>query len=169
MNLKALLIAFVAGLVIAAVVQQWRLDGKLSEQARLHSDTLAELQKAGAAAQRQEDDRHAKLVNDLNAKSTAQYKELQDVKETNAVYAAQLADGSKRVYFPASGDKPADNVPPTTPAGSVVHAVCGTELHPETASALEREANRADEAARALAACQDYARTIQGAGPLLPQ
>lgn len=154
--------AFALGLLAAGLGQQWRWGAKLETQARLHTDTLAEIQRAGQAAQRREDDRYMATQQELADKNRKLQGELADARKQNQEYSARLATGAERVYVKVSNCAPAGNpVQTPTPSGSVVHGTSYAELHPATAYDLEVLAGDANEVANKLLGCQEHVRTIE--------
>ncbi|NUT73514.1 lysis protein [Pseudomonas sp. C1C7] len=157
------------GAVSAWQIQVWRYTAQLSEQSRLHTDTLNQLSMVGAAAQKAEQDKHLALAQKLSASEKSHFEKMTNAEKDQARLRDRLATADLRLsVIPAQGSAGGCSVPATAGAGGVVHAAVRAELDPAHAQRIVAITDEGDRAVIALAACQAYVRTIGSRVPVSP-
>ncbi|MBC3207920.1 lysis protein [Pseudomonas sp. SWRI111] len=160
---KGVLLAVLAGAsaAIAWQLQDWRYGKQLAEQARLHTETLSQLNQASAAQQRAEQDKRLALEQRLATSEQTHYRALSDAQRDQGRLRDRLATADLRlsVLLDATG---AGNgsVSATTAAGGVVHGPTRAELDPAHAQRIIGVTDDGDRGLIALAACQAYAKEV---------
>jgi hypothetical protein len=146
-------------------VQDWRYGQQLERQARLQSDTLKEISLASSAVQRRENEKRLLLEQQLHVQDQTHYQEVSDAKTSQARLRDRLATADLRlsVLLDATDSAGGCAVPATTDAGGVVHAAHRARLDPAHAQRIIGITGDGDQGLIALAACQEYARTVSTA------
>jgi len=161
-SLALLILMLMAGAAgVAWQVQDWRMGGKLAEQAGLHKDDLTAISNAAAAQARADQDKRLAIEQDLAAQDQQHTRELSDAQRNQALLRDRLATADVRLSVlladdPASGC----NVPAAAGAVSVVHAARRAQLDPAHAQRIIAITDDGDNGLIALRACQAYVRTI---------
>jgi hypothetical protein len=157
-----LLVVLVGGsATITWQMQDWRYGKQLAEQARLHTETLNQLNQASAAQQRAEHDKRLALEQRLATSEQTHYRALSDVQRDQVRLRDRLATADLRLSVPLDATV-ADNgsVSAATSTGGVVHGPARAELDPAHAQRIIAITGEGDQGMIALAACQAYVRTI---------
>ena len=143
-------------------VQDWRMGKKLSEQAGLHKDDLAEITNAAAAQARTETDKRLALEQQLAGQDQQHTRELSDAQRNQAVLRDRLATADVRlsVLLDATDSASGCNVPAATGTVGVVHAARRAQLDPAHAQRIVAITDDGDSAVIALRACQAYVRAV---------
>jgi hypothetical protein len=143
-------------------VQDWRYGSRLSEQSRLHTETLNQMAQATAAQQRAEQDKRLALEQRLAASEQTHYRALSDVQRDQGRLRDRLATADLRlsVLLDATSDAGNRSVSATTATGGVVHGPTRAELDPAHAQRIIGVTDDGDRGLIALAACQAYAKEV---------
>jgi hypothetical protein len=156
-RLVAALALVMLGAISAWTVQGWRYGAQLSEQSRLHTDTLNQLAMVGAAAQKTEQDKHLALEQRLAARDQFHHEILTNAQKDQARLRDRLATTDLRLSVVlAEGSTGGCSVPATAGAGSVVHGGTRARLDPAHAQRIIDITDAGDRGLIALAACQAY-------------
>ena len=137
-------------------------EGQLAQRDKLHSDTLAEIQRAAAAQERRELEKRLQLEAELQADSATNHRKLTDAQTAAARLRDRLATADLRlsVLLAATGTSQHCGVPAATGAGGVVYGAPRAELDPAHAQRIIGITGDGDEGLIALVACQAYARSV---------
>lgn len=143
-------------------VQDWRYGKQLAEQARLHTETLNQLNLASAAQQRDEQDKRLVLEQRLAASEQTHYRALSDVQRDQGRLRDRLATADLRmsVLLDATSGAGNGSVSAATATGGVVHGPTRAELDPAHAQRIIGVTDDGDRGLIALAACQAYAKEV---------
>jgi len=143
-------------------VQDWRYGSRLSEQSRLHSETLNQLNLASAAQQRAEQDKRLALEQRLASSEQTHYRALSDAQRDQGRLRDRLATADLRlsVLLDATTGGANGSMSATTATGSVVHGPTRAELDPAHAQRIVGITDDGDRGLFALAACQSYAKEV---------
>ncbi|AZC55449.1 lysis system i-spanin subunit Rz [Pseudomonas chlororaphis] len=160
---------FLAGLLIAVgaasawMVQGWRYDRQLAEQARLHGEALNQLNLAAAARQRAEQDKRLALEQQLQASDQTHHRALTDAQRDQSRLRDRLATADLRlsVLLDAQDSAAGSPVPATPGAGGLVHGAARARLDPAHAQRIVAITDAGDQGLIALQACQAYVRELQ--------
>ena len=158
-----LLVLLVGGFAaITWQVQDWRYGKQLAEQARLHTETLNELNQASAEQQRAEQDKRLALEQRLATSEQIHYRAFSDVQRDQGRLRDRLATADLRlsVLLDATSDAGNRSVSATTATGGVVHGPTRAELDPAHAQRIISVTDDGDRGLIALAACQAYAKEV---------
>ena len=160
--LAAILLALAIGFGGAWQVQDWRMGKKLSEQAGLHKDDLAEITNAASAQARTETDKRLVLEQQLAGQDQQHTRELSDAQRNQAVLRVRLATSDLRlsVLLDAADSASGCNVPSTPGAVGVVHGAARAQLDPAHAQRIIAITDAGDQGLIALRACQAYVRAV---------
>jgi hypothetical protein len=166
---KGVLLAVLVGgsASITWQVQDWRYGKQLAEQARLHTETLNQLNQASAARQRAEQDKRLALEQRLATSEQKHYRVLSDVQRDQSRLRDRLATADLRLSVLLDSTTGAGNgsVSATTATGGVVHGSTRAELDPAHAQRIIGVTDDGDRGLIALRACQDYARRVSTTKP----
>ena len=161
---KGLMLVVMAGGSVAITwkVQDWRYGKQLAEQARLHTETLNQLNLASAAQQRDEQDKRFALEQRLAISEQTHYRALNDVQRDQSRLRDRLATADLRLSVLLNATATAGNgsVSATTATGGVVHGPTRAELDPAHAQRIIGVTDDGDRGLIALAACQAYAKEV---------
>jgi hypothetical protein len=161
---KGVLLAALAGgsAAIAWQVQDWRYGSRLSEQARLHAETLNQLALALAAQQRAEQDKRLALEQRLATSEQTHYRVLSDVQRNQGRLRDRLATADLRlsVLLDVTTGTGNGSMPATPATGGVVHGATRAELDPAHAQRIIGVTDDGDRGLIALTACQAYIQNI---------
>ena len=157
-----LLVVLVGGsATITWQMQDWRYGKQLAEQARLHTETLNQLNQASAAQQRAEQNKRLALEQRLANSEQTHYRALSDVQRDQGRLRDRLATADLRLSVLLDATV-ADNrsVSAATATGGVVHGPTRAELDPAHAQRIIGVTDDGDRGLIALAACQAYAKEV---------
>ncbi|PYC17858.1 lysis protein [Pseudomonas jessenii] len=161
---KPVLLIALAGTSAAITwqVQDWRYGSRLSEQSRLHTETLNQLNLATAAQRRAEQDKRLALEQRLASSEQTYYRALSDAQRDQGRLRDRLATADLRlsVLLDATTAVGNGSVSTTTATGGVVHGPTRAELAPAHAQRIIGITDDGDRGLIALAACQAYAESI---------
>lgn len=161
---KGLMLVVMAGgsVTITWQVQDWRYGKQLAEQARLHTETLNQLNLASAAQQRDEQDKRLALEQRLAISEQTHYRALSDVQRDQGRLRDRLATSDLRlsVLLDLTTGAGSGTVSATTASGGVVHGPTSAELDPAHAQRIIGVTDDGDRGLIALAACQAYAKEV---------
>ncbi|MBK5343126.1 lysis protein [Pseudomonas sp. TH49] len=161
---KCVLLAVLVGgsTAISWQVQDWRYGKQLAEQARLHTETLNQLNQASAAQQRAEQDKRLALEQRLATSEQTHYRALSDVQRDQGRLRDRLATADLRlsVLLDAATGAGNGSMSATTATGGVVHGPARVELDPAHAQRIISVTDDGDRGLIALAACQAYAKEV---------
>ncbi|WET12944.1 lysis system i-spanin subunit Rz [Pseudomonas sp. D3] len=161
-----ILAAIVLAMAVSAAgtwqVQDWRMGKKLSEQAGLHKDDLADITNAAAAQARTETDKRLALEQQLAGQDQQHTRELSDAQRNQAVLRDRLASSDVRlsVLLDAADSAGGCNVPAAPGAVGVVHGAARAQLDPAHAQRILAITGDGDQGLIALRACQAYAKEV---------
>ena len=142
-------------------VQSWRYSAQLTEQSRVHTDTLNQLSMVGASAQKAEQDRRFALEQRLSVTEQSHFKELSDAKTKQVRLRDSLATSDLRLSVLLTDDAAGGcSVPATSGSGCLVHDSQRAQLDPAHAQRIVAITDEGDRGLIALAACQEYVRQI---------
>ncbi|WP_130927968.1 lysis system i-spanin subunit Rz [Pseudomonas sp. Sample_14] len=142
--------------------QDWRYGRQLAEQAKLHGETLNQLAKAGADAQKLEQDKRLALEQRLAASEQTHYRKLNDAQRDQDRLRDRLATADLRLSVLIDADSAGScDVPKAAGAGGVDHAAVRARLDPAHAQRIIAITDTGDRGLIALQACQDYVRNLQ--------
>lgn len=142
-------------------VQSWRYSAQLTEQSRLHTDTLNQLAMVGATAQKAEQDKRFSLEQRLTASDQSHHETLTNAQKDQARLRDRLATADLRLSVLLAEDSAGGcSVPATSGAGGVVHAAVRARLDPAHAQRIIAITDTGDQGLIALAACQAYVREL---------
>jgi len=146
-------------------VQDWRYGNQLTEQGRLHTETLNQITLASAAQQRAEQDKRLALEQRLATSEQTHYRALSDVQRDQGRLRDRLATADLRLSVLLDPVASASGlaVPATNATGGVVHGPTRAELDPAHAQRIIGITNAGDQGIIALAACQAYAKEVSTA------
>ena len=152
----------VGSAALAWSAQGWRYGQQLERQARLHADTLKEISLAGAALQRNEQDKRLALERRLRDKDETHHQELTDEQTKQARLRDRLATADLRLSVVLATTDATGNcsMPTTTATGRVVHGSTRVELDPAHAQRIIGITDAGDQGLIALRACQAYAKEV---------
>ncbi|PIB42604.1 lysozyme [Pseudomonas sp. 2822-15] len=147
---------------LAWTAQGWRYGQQLERQARLHADTLTEISLAGAALQRNEQDKRLALERRLRDKDETHHQELTDEQTKQARLRDRLATADLRlsVVLATTDATGSSSMPTTTATGRVVHGTTRAQLDPAHAQRIIGITDAGDQGLIALRACQAYAKEV---------
>ncbi|WP_431078410.1 lysis protein [Pseudomonas siliginis] len=161
---KCVLLAVLAGAsaAIAWHLQDWRYGKQLAEQARLHTETLNQLNLASAAQQRAEQGKRLALEQRLAISEQTHYRALSDVQRDQGRLRDRLATADLRLSVLLDATTGAGNgsVSASTATGGVVHGPTRAELDPAHAQRIIGVTHDGDRGLIALAACQAYVKEV---------
>jgi hypothetical protein len=161
---KGVLLAVLAGAsaAIAWQLQDWRYGKQLAEQARLHTETLNQLNQASAEQQRAEQDKRLALEQRLATSEQTHYRALNDVQRDQGRLRDRLATADLRlsVLLDATTGAGKGSVSAATATSGVVHGPTRAELDPAHAQRILGITQIGDQGIMALAACQAYIKAI---------
>ncbi|MFJ5238961.1 lysis protein [Pseudomonas neuropathica] len=161
---KGVLLVFLVGgsTAISWQVQDWRYGKQLAEQARLHTETLNQLNQASVAQQRAEQDKRFALEQRLATSEQTHYRALSDVQRDQGRLRDRLATADLRlsVLLDAATGAGNGSMSATTATGGVVHGPARVELDPAHAQRIIGVTDDGDRGLIALAACQAYAKEV---------
>ncbi|WP_095128638.1 lysis system i-spanin subunit Rz [Pseudomonas sp. Irchel s3h14] len=143
-------------------VQGWRYGSRLSEQARLHTETLNQLTQVSAAQQRAEQDKRLALEQRLATSEQTYYRVLSDVQRDQGRLRDRLTTADLRLSVLLDATTSAGNgsMPTTATTGSVVYGPTRAELDPAHAQRIIGVTDDGDRGLIALAACQKYIKVL---------
>ena len=157
--LGAILLALAIGFGGAWQVQDWRMGGKLAEQAGLYTDDLAAISNAAATQVRVEQSKRLTLEQRLTESDQQHTKELSDAQRNQARLRDQLATADVRLSVLLADDPASScNVPSASGAVGVVHAARRAQLDAAHAQRIIAITDAGDQGLIALRACQAYIR-----------
>ena len=135
---------------------------KLSEQAGLHKDDLAEITNAASAQARTETDKRLVLEQQLAGQDQQHTRELSDAQRNQAVLRDRLATADVRlsVLLDAGDVAHGCKLPATASPGGVDHAAVRARLDPAHAQRIIAITDTGDRGLIALQACQAYVRAL---------
>ncbi|MER2104700.1 MAG: lysis system i-spanin subunit Rz [Pseudomonas atacamensis] len=154
-----LLVVLVGGsAAITWQVQDWRYGKQLAEQARLHTETLNQLNQASATQQRAEQDKRLALEQRLATSEQTHYRALSDVQRDQGRLRDRLATADLRLSVVLDSTTGAGNrsLSATTATGGVVHGPTRAKLDPAHAQRIIDITDEGDRTVIALQACQAY-------------
>ncbi len=158
-----------AGFGTAWQLQDWRYGRQLAEQARLNGETLSQLAKAGADAQKVEQDKRLALEQKLATSEQTHYRKLSDAQRDQDRLRDRLATADLRLSVLIDADSASGcDVPKATGAGGVDHAAVRARLDPAHAQRIIAITDTGDRGLIALQACQAYVRALSSADPAHP-
>lgn len=161
MSKELLVLAFMAGLAVAAGLQELRLSASINHHKAIHAEYVASVAEAAAAAvtaHASEADRMHEANSELDYKYT---QELANAKaESDKLRDAVLA-GERRLYINTKTPACSGGVQGATPANGLDDGASRTELDPATANRIISLTDAGDEAIRKLTSCQLYVCNIQ--------
>ena len=166
MNLTAGKVAGAMALIIVGAacawqLQNWRYSAQLSEQSRLHTETLNQLSMVGASAQKAGQDRRLVVEQRLSASEQSHFKELSDAKTKQDRLRDSLATSDLRLSVLIAEDAAGGcSVPATSGTGRVVHGAVRAQLESAHAQRIIGITDDGDRGLIALAACQAYAKAV---------
>ena len=142
--------------------QDWRYGKQLSDQARLHADTLNQLAQVAVTAQQAEQDKRLALEKRLSASEQSHYKELSNAQKNQDRLRDRLATSDLRlsVILDAPDSAGGCAVPARTATGGVVHGGARARLDSAHAQRIIAITDTGDQGLIALAACQAYVREL---------
>ncbi|MFJ2710589.1 lysis system i-spanin subunit Rz [Pseudomonas sp. NPDC087346] len=169
---KGVLLVVMVGVSVTVTwqVQDWRYGKQLAEQARLHTETLNQLNQASAAQQRAEQDKRLALEQRLVTSEQTHYRALSDAQRDQDRLRDRLATSDLRlsVILDAADAAKGCEVPATSGAGGVDHATVRARLDPAHAQRIITITHTGDRGLIALQACQAYVRALNdGSAPFL--
>ncbi|AWY43140.1 lysis protein [Pseudomonas putida] len=143
-------------------VQDWRYGRQLADQARLHSETLNQLNLVAAAQQRAEQSKRLALEQQLSASEQTHYRVLSEVQRDQDRLRDRLATADVRlsVLLDASGAASVGAVPAASSAGGVGPGAVRARLDPAHAQRIIAITDAGDRGLIALQACQAYVRAL---------
>ncbi|UWF46859.1 lysis protein [Pseudomonas sp. N3-W] len=143
-------------------VQDWRHGKQFAEQARLHAEALNQLAMTTATQQQAEQDKRLALEQRLAASDQTHHEVLTNAQKDQARLRDRLATSDLRlsVLLDATDPDNCSSVPATPGASGVVHGGARGRLDPAHAQRIIAITGDGDEALIALAACQEYARSV---------
>lgn len=147
---------------LAWQVQDWRYEGRLAEQDRLHAEALNQLTLTAATAQQAEQDKRLALEQRLTASDQIHYRALNDAQRDQDRLRDRLATADLRlsVLIDAGDAAQGCGVPATSGAGGVDHAAVRARLDPAHARRIVAITGEGDRGLIALQACQAYIRAL---------
>lgn len=147
---------------LAWQVQDWRYEGRLAEQARLHAETLNQLTLTAATAQQAEQDKRLALEQRLTASEQTHYRALNDAQRDQDRLRDRLATADLRlsVLIDAGDAAQGCGVPAASGTGGVDHAAVRARLDPAHARRIVAITGEGDRGLIALQACQAYIRAL---------
>ncbi|MHC8343360.1 lysis protein [Pseudomonas sp. RT6P73] len=149
------------GAISAWKVQGWRYRAQLTEQSRLHTDTLNQLAMLGSAAQKAEQDKRLALEQRLWASDQSHHETLTNAQKDQARLRDRLATSDLRLsVLLDQGSAGRCSVPATAGAGGVVHGAVRAELDPAHAQRIIAITDEGNRGLIALAACQAYVNAL---------
>ena len=161
---KGLVLATLASGSAAAawLMQDWRYGKQLAERARLHTETLNQLNQASAAQQRAEQDKRLALEQRLATSEQTHYRALSDAQRDQGRLRDRLATADLRLSVLLDATTGAGNgsLSATTATGGVVHGPTRAGLDPAHAQRIIGVTDDGDRGLIALAACQAYAKEV---------
>lgn len=167
-QLRAIAVGLAAAMLIAAgwTANGWRLTAQLELQARLHSDTLAEISRAAAHQLRDQQDKRQQLEAQLAAIDQQRYQELQHAQTITDSLTADLAAARQRLSVRITRPACSGTVPGTAGATRMDDGADRADIHPEDAAALASITGDADRCAVKLTGLQEWAcKTSQASCP----
>ncbi|KQT67906.1 MULTISPECIES: lysis system i-spanin subunit Rz [unclassified Pseudomonas] len=161
-RLIGMLSLMLAGFGGAWQFQGWRYERQLAEQSRLHGETLNQLAKAGADAQKAEQDKRLALEQKLAASEQTHYRKLSDAQRDQNRLRDRLATADLRMSVLIDADSAgSSDVPKASGAGGVDHAAVRARLDAAHAQRIIAITDTGDRGLISLQACQDYVRNLQ--------
>ena len=156
-----LLIALVGtSAAITWQVQDWRYGSRLSEQSRLHTETLNQMAQAAVVQQRVERDKRLALEQHLAASEQTHYRALSDAQRDQGRLRDRLATADLRLSVLLDATTGKGPLSATTATVGVVHGPTRAELDPAHAQRIIGVTDDGDQGLIALAACQAYVTEI---------
>lgn len=150
-----------AGAALAWQVQDWRYEGHLAEQSRLHTETLNQLSLAAATAQQAEQDKRLALEQRLAASDKTHSEKMTNAQKDQAILRDRLATSDLRLsVLIDAGSAGGCSVPATASSGGVDHATVRARLDPAHAQRIVAITSEGDRGLIALQACQAYVRAL---------
>ena len=150
-----------AGFVSAWEFQDWRYGWQLAEQARLHGETLNQLAKAGADAQKAEQDKRLALEQKLATSEQTHYRKMSDAQRDQDRLRDRLATADLRLSVLIDADSAGScDLPKASGAGGVDHAAVRARLDPAHAQRIIDITDTGDRGLIALQACQAYLKAL---------
>jgi len=150
-----------AGAALAWQVQDWRYEGHLAEQSRLHTETLNQLTLAAGTAQQAEQDKRLALEQRLAASDKTHSEKMTNAQKDQALLRDRLATSDLRLsVLLDAGSAGGCSVPATAGPAGVDHAAVRAQLNPAHAQRIVAITDEGDRGLIALQACQDYVRSV---------
>ncbi|MFS2095294.1 lysis system i-spanin subunit Rz [Pseudomonas sp. Pseusp11] len=142
--------------------QDWRYGQQLAEQARVHTETLSRLALAAATQQQAEQDKRLALEQRLSASEQTHYRALSDAERDQGRLRDRLATADVRLSVLLDAHDAASTcaVPAASGTGGVDHGAARARLDPAHAQRIIAITDAGDRGLIALAACQEYVKTI---------
>jgi len=141
--------------------QDWRYGEQLSEQNRLHTETLNQLTMAAASAQQAEQDKRLALEQRLAATDKTHSEKMTNAQKDQALLRDRLATSDLRLsVLLDAGSAGGCSVPATAGPGGVDHATVRARLDPAHAQRIVDITDEGDRGLIALQACQAYIKTL---------
>ncbi|MBD9439232.1 lysis system i-spanin subunit Rz [Pseudomonas sp. PDM04] len=162
-GLVVLLVVLAAGpATLAWRYQEARYARQLTDQARLHAESLNQLTLAAAARQQADQDRRQALEQQLATSEHTHYRALSDAQRDQDRLRDRLATADVRlsVLLEAGDIAPGCAMPATSGAGGVDHGAPRARLDPAHAQRIIAITDAGDRALIALQACQAYVRAL---------
>ncbi|MBH3405681.1 lysis protein [Pseudomonas glycinae] len=160
-RLIGVLALVLAGFGSAWQFQDWRYGRQIAKQAMLNGETLNKLARAGAEAQKVEQDKRLALEQKLAASEQTHYRKLSDAQRDQDRLRDRLATADLRLSVLIDADSASGcDVPKATGAGGVDHAAVRARLDPAHAQRIIAITDIGDRGLIALQACQDYVRSV---------
>ncbi len=151
-----------AGFGSAWQFQDWRYGQQLAEQAKAHGEVLNQLARAGADAQKVEQDKRMALEQKLAASEQTHYRKLSDAQRDQDRLRDRLATSDLRLsVLISAGSASGCSVPAAAGTGGVVHDPVRAELNPAHAERIVAITDEGDRGLIALRACQAYVSELQ--------
>lgn len=139
-------------------VQEYRWQAKYSQAETLHSNTLAELARAGARQLQAEQAKRIQLEQERELIDQHHFKEYTDVTATNAQLVVDLAAARQRLSVRVNHPARSDSLPTTSSAAGVDDEELRADIHPADAARIAAITGEADECAVTLGALQEWVR-----------
>jgi hypothetical protein len=161
-RLIGLLVLAGCSAALAWQFQDWRYGRQLSEQARLHAETLNQLTLAAATRQQEEQDKRLTLEQRLSASEQTHYRALSDAERDQGRLRDRLATADVRlsVLLDANDATTTGAVPAASGTGGVDHGASRARLDPAHAQRIIAITDAGDSGLIALQACQAYVRAL---------
>ncbi|MBZ9780506.1 lysis protein [Pseudomonas sp. REP124] len=143
-------------------IQDWRYGRQLAEQARLHSESLNQLNLAAAMQQRIEQNKRLALEQQLSTSEQNHFRVLSDVQRDQDRLRDRLATADVRlsVLLDAADTASIRTVPAASGPGGVDSGPVRARLDPAHAQRIIAITDAGDRGLIALQACQAYVRAL---------